>query len=88
MGAAVDVSIQSEVEAVASGVLLGISGGYHFGVETNWHWGESTFVDGAVGDIHPDDWQLVHEFDRGLFAYQTNLPGNGRPFVVVNYWVE
>jgi hypothetical protein len=73
---------------VAGCLLLGISGGYHFGVETVWHWSNATFIEGAVGDLTPDDWEAGLAFDWGVFTYKTMLPGNGRPLVVVNYWVE
>jgi len=87
IGTAVDVSIQSELETVSGGFLVGVSGGYHFGVEVTWHWSNATFIEGAVGDMMASDFEAGRSFDWGVYAHEAILPGNDRPFVVVNYWV-
>jgi hypothetical protein len=87
-GTAVDVSIQAEATSVTGGLLLGISGGVHFSVELVWHWSDSTFIEGAVGDMLPADWEAARAFDWGVFSYEATIPMQARPVTIVSYWVE
>ncbi len=81
-----DVSVETEIESNIAGVLLGMNAGLHYGVEIEWHWSTSTFIEGAVGDMLPSTGDTDRTFAWGVFAYEDILPDNKNPFMVVNYW--
>lgn len=84
----IDLSMEVEAESTIGGLLLGFNSGVHFGVEAEIHWSDSTFIEGAVGDMLPSDFSVSRSFDWGVFTYEAELPGNGGPIVVVYYWYE
>jgi hypothetical protein len=88
LGFGVGVEMHTEVESITGCLLLGLSGGYHFGVELVWHWSESIFIEGSVGGVQPKHWEPSMAFSWGLFAYKAELAGQANPVTLVSYWVE
>ena len=85
---AISVSYEATLKATSGAYMTGYSVGESVTASLGVSVGSTTTFGGSVGDIHPDEFTPDKAYGYGMFVYLDELPGQDRPFQVINYWVE
>ena len=80
-----EIDVKFETEAVVVGVLVGSSFGFHYGHEFSITVSDSTIIEGAVGDMFQEQFDLEKSYNWGVFLHE--FQKDNIKFPVVNYWV-